>query len=166
MSTDMYGVRVLGVDPGALRARLRIFVVYYLTHEQTHASLPDGDDLGFFFKMLWDAAYNHPELEPYDVLMVTMDQFLDDDWVDANSQRYVRQVTRVAARNHPVTGDHWAGLEDFYYEDDGQWQDEDRLVQADYDVEVTDTRWLAALFPGHSWGTPVYSTSPSPPPSC
>ncbi|MEV6153843.1 hypothetical protein AB0L53_26205 [Nonomuraea sp. NPDC052129] len=74
--------------------------------------MPDGD-LDFFFKMLWDAAYNHREMEPYDVLTVTMDEFLD----------------------------------------------EDHLVQADYDVEVTDPRWLAALVPGHSRGTPVYSSA-------
>ncbi|WP_433511661.1 hypothetical protein ACQP2T_49005 [Nonomuraea sp. CA-143628] len=104
MSTDLYGVRVLDCDPGALRARLRIFVVYYLTHDKDHAPLPDGD-LDFFFKMLWDAAYNHREMEPYDVLTVTMDEFLDENWVAANSKRYIRRVERVAARNYPVTDD-------------------------------------------------------------
>ncbi|MEU7739443.1 hypothetical protein [Nonomuraea sp. NPDC049158] len=127
-----------------------------MTHDKDHAGLPDGDP-GFFFKMLWDAAYNHREMEPYDVLMVTMDEFLDENWVAANSKRYIRQVERVATRNYPVTDDGWADLNDFYYERDGQWQDENLLVQADYDIEVTDPRWLAALVPGHSWGTPVYS---------
>jgi tetratricopeptide (TPR) repeat protein len=157
MSTDLYGVRVLDVAPGELRARFRVFVVYYDVHDRSHAPLPDGD-VGFFFRVLWEAAHDRPIAQWHALQAVTLDDFLDVEWGEANSHLYVRRVDRVAARNHPVEDGAWEDLHDFYYERDGAWANEDRLVQADYDVRVTDPRWLESLTPGDSWGTTVYVT--------
>lgn len=54
MSTDMYGVRVLEVDPDQLRVRLKVFVVYYETGSRTYIPLPD-DEPGIFLQFLWDS---------------------------------------------------------------------------------------------------------------
>ncbi|GGV34893.1 hypothetical protein GCM10010182_68550 [Actinomadura cremea] len=155
MSTDLYGARVLDVAPGEARARFRIFVVYYDVAYQDHAPLPD-DDVGFFFRLLWEAAHDRPITRWHALQAVPLDDFLEPEWVDANAHRYVTRVERVASRNHPVGDDDWDGLQDFYYERDGGWTGEDRLVQADYDVHVTDPLWLDSLEAGYSWGTTNY----------
>ncbi|MGW5696477.1 hypothetical protein ACWEWX_37965 [Streptomyces asiaticus] len=55
MSTDMYGVRVLAVDPDELRARLKVFVVYYDVGSRTHIPLPN-EEPNTFLHFLWEAA--------------------------------------------------------------------------------------------------------------
>ncbi|QFG19866.1 hypothetical protein [Actinomadura sp. WMMB 499] len=157
MSTDLYGARVLDVAPGAARARFRIFVVYYDVACRDHAPLPDGD-VGFFFRLLWEAAHDRPITEWHALQAVPLDDFLEPEWVNANAHRYVTRVERVAVRNHPVGDDAWDGLHDFHYEHDGGWAGEELLVQADYDVHVTDPRWLDSLEAGYSWGTTSYVT--------
>jgi hypothetical protein len=154
MSTDLYGVRVLDVAPDELRARFRIFVVYYDTHDRSHAPLPD--DPSFFFQLLWEAARDQPVASVRSLRMVDVEQICDPEWVAANSHRFVRRIERVAVRNYPVADDGWAGLYDFYYNRDGGWRDEDLLVQADFDIEVTDSDWLEPLTPGVSWATTAY----------
>jgi len=155
MSTDLYGIRVLDVVPGESRARFRVFVVYYDTEDRSHAPLPD--DPSFFFRALWEAAQDRPATSSPSMRAIDLDEAGDPWWIAANSHRYVRRTTRIAARNHPVADDGWARLHDFYYERDGRWRDEDLLVQADYDVEVTDPRWLEPLSPGYSWATASYA---------
>ncbi len=154
MSTNLYGIRVLDVAPDELRARLRIFVVYYDTHDRSNAPLPD--DPSFFLQILWEAARNQPSTSRHPLRMVGTDEICDPEWVAANSHRYVRRIQRVALRNHPMADDGWVRLRDFYYERDGKWHHEDLLVQADYDVKVTDPRWLESLSPGDRWATPSY----------
>lgn len=154
MSTDLYDVRVLDVAPDELRARLRVFVVYYDTHDRSHAPIPD--DPSFFFQILWEAARNQPITSLHPLRMVGTDEIRDPEWVAAHSHRYVRRIQQVALRNHPVADDGWARLHDFYHERNGKWRDEDLLVQADYDVKVTDPRWLESLSPGDSWATTSY----------
>ncbi|WP_203858596.1 WD40 repeat domain-containing protein [Plantactinospora mayteni] len=153
MSTDLYGVRVLSVDPEELRIRFKVFVVYYDTAYRSHESAPD--DVGFFFHLLWQQAIEQPEDSRAASLarLVDMDHALDFEWVDANARRFVSRVERVAAANHPPTEEQWERLHDFYYEDDGGWKDEDLLVQFEYDVWVTDQRWLEPLRAGDAWGT-------------
>ncbi|GAA3753862.1 hypothetical protein GCM10022225_43270 [Plantactinospora mayteni] len=154
MSTDLYGLRVLDVAPDELRVSFRVFVVYYDTGGKTHAPIPD--DPSFFLHELWGAQRFEPVTTPHPLRMVSVKQILDEDWSAANAHRYVRRVDRVATRNHPVADDDWAHLHDFYYERAGGWSDEDLLVQADFDVWVTDPRWLETLTPGRSWATTSY----------
>ncbi|MFC4911868.1 WD40 repeat domain-containing protein [Actinomadura gamaensis] len=153
MSTDLYGVRVLDVRPDEARVRFRVFVVYYDTGSRTHAPL--SDDPSLFFQFLWEAA-RHADggTAPNALRDVTTEQRLDRNWVETYAHRYVRRVVRVAARNDPVSD--WSGLMDFYYDRGGRWADEERLVQGDFDVEVTDARLLDPLVPGLAWGSAAY----------
>ena len=61
MSTDIYGVRVLDVDPKELRVRFKVFAVYYDTGSQSCPPVPD--DPGFFFFLLWEAARPHASMD-------------------------------------------------------------------------------------------------------
>lgn len=157
MSTDLFGVRVLDLDHERRRVRFRVFAVYYEPSWGTDDLLPN--DPSFFFRVLWEGAddirghVNGPLAD-----LVGVDQFLDEAWVDRHTHLFVAGVERVATRNHPLDDDAWDRLAMFYYERDGGWQDEDLLAQGDYDVEVTDLRWLAPLRLGQSWGTTSYES--------
>ncbi|MFG2089157.1 MULTISPECIES: WD40 repeat domain-containing protein [unclassified Spirillospora] len=146
MSTDIYGVRVLAVHPDELRISFRIFVVYYDTHSQTYG--PEPDDPTFFFSLLWERGPLHDRID--------VATSLDGEWIDANTRRFVSGVERLATRNHPPSPEQWKELCDFYYEHGGYWQDEDLLVQFDYDVYVTDRRWIESFSEGDAWGTTAF----------
>ncbi|MDA2813233.1 tetratricopeptide repeat protein [Nocardiopsis sp. RSe5-2] len=156
MSTDLFGVRVLDLDPERRRVRFRVFVTYYEPSWGTGDLLPDHPT--FFCRLLWEAAerFTPHRFGPM-TDVVTIDEFLDEWWVECNTHRFVVGVERVAERNHPVDDDDFDRLAMFYYERDGGWQDEERLAQADYDVHVTDARWIESLRIGQSWGTTSYS---------
>lgn len=156
MSTDMYGARVISVDPGELRVRFKVFVVYYDPGSRTYPPVPD--DPSFFFYLLWEGASGYQgdfRKGPLGTL-VDVDTALDFAWVDANARRFVSRVERVATRNHPPTAEQWKQLYDFYYERGGAWKDEDLLVQFEYDVWVTDQRWLEPFREGNAWGTTTF----------
>lgn len=154
MSTDLYGVRVLSVDPGELRVDFRVFVVYYDTAYRHHMPPPDAP--GFFFFLLWEAPRLAPLKEGPQDGMPDIDSMLDFGWTERNAHRYVSRVERTADRNHPPTEEQWERLHDFYYERDGGWKDEDLLVSFDYRVHVTDRRWLEPLRAGDAWGTTMF----------
>jgi len=142
MATDLYGIRVLDLVPDERRVRFRVFVVYYDTEDRTHAPLPH--DPSFFLRLLSESGLNLGEI-------------FDEDWVGANAYRFVRHVEQVASRNHPVV--EWTRLHDFYYVRDGRWPEEDLLVQADYDVDVTESWCLGSLTVGRSWATAAYEST-------
>ncbi|MFJ2203286.1 tetratricopeptide repeat protein [Streptomyces violaceusniger] len=156
MSTDLFGVRVLDLDHERRRVRFRVFVVYYEPSWGTGELLPD--DPSFFFRVLWEAAENFTP-HRYGPLtdVVTLDEFLDEGWVESNTHRFVAGVERVAVRNHPVSDEDFERLATFYYEREGGWPNEEQLAQGDYDVHVTDARWLESLRVGQSWGTTNYA---------
>ena len=146
MSTDLYGVRILDVDPEDARFRVRVFVVYYDTHHKFHQPVPD--DRSFFVRVLCDK----------DALG---DDISDDDkysegYINRCAFRYIERFAELERRNFPLPT--YEGMSDFYYERSGAWQDEEMLVQADYDVWVTDPAYLEALSVGDSWGTTSYQT--------
>ncbi|MGK5552231.1 WD40 repeat domain-containing protein [Actinomadura kijaniata] len=152
MSTDLFGVRVLGVDPDRREVRFRVFVVHYDTGVRSHIDLP-GRERAFFLGLLWESGrWGHPIGEA----TIGVDQILDDDWCGANARWFVADVERTAVRNDPPDAEGWESLHDFYYERDGRWADEERLVQADYTVRVTHERWIEHLREGDAWGTTKY----------
>ncbi|SOD61067.1 hypothetical protein SAMN06297387_102483 [Streptomyces zhaozhouensis] len=159
MSTDLFGVRVLDLDRERRRVRFRVFVVYYEPSWGTGELLPE--DPSFFFRVLWEAAEDFGQ-HRFGVLtdLVPLDDFLDG----ADHRCFVERYERVAVRNHPVSDEDFERLAMFYYERDGGWQDEESLAQGDYDVYVTDARWLESLRIGQSWGTTSYADPPSGPP--
>jgi tetratricopeptide (TPR) repeat protein len=165
MSTDLYGVRVLDVDRARRRVRLRVFVVHYEPSWGTNELLPE--DPSFFFRVLWEGARGTGSMDGTDgplADLVRLDDYLDEAWVDRHTHRFVSGVERVAARNHPLDDEAWDSLATYYYERDGGWQDEHLLAQGDYEVQVTDPRWLAGLCPGQSWGTGAHASRSGPAP--
>lgn len=148
MSTDLYGVRVLEVDPEQLRLRLRVLVVYYDTSYEYHQPIPE--DRSFFVRVLCDKDALGEDISD--------DDRFDEAYVNANAFRYVDRFVELERRNLPVES--YAGYADFYYyyERGGAWKDEDALVQADYDLFVTRAEYLAPFSAGQSWGTTAYPT--------
>lgn len=154
MSTDLYGIRVLETDPAERRVRLNVFVVYYDTAYERHEPIPE--DHSFFLRVLWDRGDTRfggggPIGDVIDV-----DQILDEHWVDTHTWRFIDSVELLQTRNFPL--DSYTGMSDFYYERDGRWQDEDKLVQAEFDVYVSDERYIEHLYEGMSWGSTAYQT--------
>lgn len=165
--TDLYGVRVLAVDPPRRRIRLRSTVVYY--DSGSHAPLTD--DASFFLRVLGESADGAPLGDA-----VTRDQRLDEDWVDANTRWFVESVERVATRHFPLTDEEVDELLDdedrlgFPWEEGlrfdemtpeaaaGLVHSEETNVGADYDVVVTDPRWIEHLTAGDWWRTAAYPT--------
>lgn len=152
MSTDIFGARVLGVDPDRREVNFRVFVVYYETSGRIYLP-PPGRDRGFFLGLLWESGrWDHPIGEA----TISVDQILDDDWRAENARWFVEDVECTARRNDPPSAETWEKLHDFYYERAGRWSDEALLVQADYTVRVTHERWMEHLAAGDAWGTTHY----------
>ncbi|MEU8150947.1 hypothetical protein [Nonomuraea sp. NPDC048901] len=151
MSTDLYGIRVMALEPGQRRVRLRVFVTYYDADEYDQALL-DGDT-SFFLRVLWDEVEDAGPLGE----QVSLDEILDDDWVDGNTWRFIERYEAVMSKNVSFTKTDIANLPTRRY--DLHWfTDEELLVQTDYDVWVTDPRWLAHLSLGQHWTTTSYPT--------
>lgn len=146
MSTDLYGVRVLEVEPDASRMRLRVFVVYYDTQYKYHQPIPDNRS--FFVRILCDRDALGDDIDG--------DSQFDEDYIDSNAFRFVERVEELERRNFPVES--YDTLADFYYERGGGWENEEQLVQADYDLFVTRPEYLAPFAVGDSWGTTSYQT--------
>ncbi len=146
MSTDLYRVRVLDLDPTQNKVTFRVFLVYY-----DWSGVPT--DPSFFFRILWDEADARfggggPLGEEVDVR-----HYLDEAWVNANTYRFVERVTRLSLRNDPLP----PGKSPPTFVYDG-YSNEDALTQGDYEVIVTDPRWLAHLKVGQTWQTTSYET--------
>ncbi|MFH8572440.1 WD40 repeat domain-containing protein [Streptomyces sp. NPDC017993] len=159
MSTDMYGVRVLEVDPDRLRVRFQVLVVYYDTGSRTHIPLP-GEEPGVFLHFLWESAAGYLSGDderqgPLGRVLSTND-ILDFEWVDTNARRFISEVRRTNTLNDPPTEEQWEVLHDFYYERGGTWQDEDLLIQGEYEIRVTDRKWLEHLSTGQAWGSAAF----------
>jgi hypothetical protein len=151
MSTDLYRIRVLKLEPSARKVTFRVFLVYY-----DWEGVPT--DASFFFRILRDEADNRlgeggPLLDE-----VSEEQYLDEQWVDANTQRFVERVTRLSAKNLKFAEDKKPPT--FVYD---SFEDEDSLTQGDYEVIVTDARWLQHLHKDQTWQTASYDTQASMP---
>ncbi|RKT88445.1 WD domain-containing protein, G-beta repeat-containing protein [Saccharopolyspora antimicrobica] len=143
-----YEARVLDLAPDRWWVTLRVFVIDYDAERRWHAELPD--DTGFFLSLLWEGADGGGPLGG----AVAWQEFADDGWLALNARWFVHEVERLAVRNHPLSDEDWehiSSCQEQTGELDGSGPDEDRLVQADYKVRVTDPRWLEHLAPGLSW---------------
>lgn len=155
MSTDLYGIRILKKEESQKRIRIRVFVVYYDVAYKSHQPLPE--DHSFFFRILWDSPGSYGNREHVLSELVSTDHYLDEAWVDRHTWRFIDRVERLETRNFPVKN--FKKYSDFYYERNGSWKDEQKLVQADYDVYVSDEAYLLHLEEGVSWGTTSYETT-------
>lgn len=159
MSTDLYGIRVLALDRANRRVRLRVFVVYETRPDAfDHTPLPS--DLSFFLRALggvpqWKYRWLRA---PIDAAIPEGKRY-DEPWVDANAWRYIERFERVSTRNEPLLDPPDEGVTMFHYEREGCWEQESRMMQADFDVWVTRPAFLAHLELGMSWGTTAYGTA-------
>ena len=148
MSTALYGIRVLKKEPDQKKLTLKVIVVYYDVTYKSHEPVPM--DKSLFLRILWDDGRY-----AYTGTQISMDEILDEDWVNANAYRYIDHVKQLSTRNYPLSD--YTGYHDFYY-GDGPWEDEEKLVQADYEVYVHDARLFEHLEEGQSWSTTSYET--------
>ncbi|MET8335525.1 WD40 repeat domain-containing protein [Streptosporangium canum] len=150
--TDLYDIRVLALDVSRRYVQLRAIVVYYDT-DPPYADPPD--DPSFFFRLLTDTARQGTPLGD----LITREEIHDEDWADANTRWFVERVERVATRNHPFTDeDHERMCELSGRTRKGGLHREDLHMSADYDVVVTDPRWIEHLQLGDYWSTASYPT--------
>lgn len=120
------------------------------THAKTYPPLPD--ESGFFLHVLWEQGrWEHPLGEA-----ITVDQIPNEEWANIHSRWFIEKAERTSTTNYPPQDEDFERLYDFYYERLGGWNDEELLVQAEYDVQVTDPRWLEQLSVGDAWGTATY----------
>lgn len=154
MSTDLYGIRILNVVPEEARVELRVFVVYYDVAYKYHQPLPV--DHSFFLRILWDKGRSDLGVHYPIGDEISLDQFLDEQWIDRNTFRFIHEVKEISRKNDPLKS--FKEYRDFYYEHNGGWIDEELLVQADYSITVTDSRYIEHLSKGMSWGTTAYQT--------
>ncbi|MEV6400609.1 hypothetical protein AB0M39_38515 [Streptomyces sp. NPDC051907] len=143
-----YGVHVLEVQAEQRRARLRILLETAdgdasdgesdgesggESGEDTGAECPDRaaglpDDPSFFFDLLWESADARRGSPLTDV--VTPQEIRDPAWAQAHAHRFVERVVR---RGTPERAGRGAAR---------------GTVHVDYDLWVTDARWLNSLTPG------------------
>lgn len=154
MSTDLYGIRVVDTKPEENKVVIKVFVVYYDVAYKNHQPLPK--DPSFFFRILWDEGDTRFGKGGTIGNEVSVDQICDEPWVDNNTFRFIKNVKQLRTTNFPLTD--YTGYADFYYERNGSWENEDKLVQATYEIEVTDTKYFDHLSSGMSWGTTAYQT--------
>jgi len=170
MSSDLFELRVIDLDPEGRRVRLRVYVVYYdITVVDGHVTetwaQPLPRDASFFFRVLWGAYWDNHGVEGRTPIgdAVVKTQIHDNEWVNANTARFVERVDELTRRNDPPDEGDWLRMHRHYYQGDpdGDRDDELHRVQADYDLWVTDERWLEHLDPDESWGTAYYPTHAS-----
>lgn len=145
MSTDTYGIRVLGKEGATVT--LKVFLVYYDWN-----TIPDTED--FFLSVLWDQADTRFDKGGPLGDTITVKQICSDDFRLEHAQEYIASVEVIGSKNYPIKDK--TDLETFYYEREGRWKDEDKLAQVDFKITVTDPKWIAHLEPGMSWGTTAY----------
>jgi hypothetical protein len=152
MSTDLYRIRVLDLDPAQRKVTFRVFLVYY-----DWSGVPT--DPSFFFRILWDEADTRFGAGGPLGDEVSVREFCSEEFVDANTHRFVERVTKLSRKNDPLPPGETRPT--FVY---GGFTDEDILTQGDYEVIVTDVKWMQHLKVGQTWQTTSYETRAVMPP--
>lgn len=146
--TDLYRIRVLALEKPARRVTLRVFSVCY---DASYVRPGIPTDASLFMRILSsDAGLGRGEPLRQEV---SDDHFFDEAWIDANTQRFIQRVTRTRLQNDPPAKDKQPPT----YVDE-RFKDEDILTQADFEVVVTDPRWIEHLTVGMTWQTSASAT--------
>ncbi|MEV0650725.1 pentapeptide repeat-containing protein [Phytomonospora sp. NPDC050363] len=160
--TELYALRVMDLAPHRREVRLRVFTLLY-DHDY-YDPLPE--DPSFFLRALYDPA---PSRAGEGLLAdhITQDQILDEEWIDAETWRFVESAKLRTSRNDPLAPAVLANLPYGFPcpQGEGCFAHEDMMVQGDFDVRVTDARWLAHLTLGQCWETTSYDTEARPRPA-
>lgn len=147
MSTDLFGLRVLDVDPTARRLTLRVLVVTLDVAHRRHRRPPL--DPSFYLQVLGELGVLD---ESWDE-----DALCDEDRIRSEAWRSVAAVEVLRVANHPLqTEADWAERADFHHLRGGRWADEARLPQQDVVVTLRVGHALDGVRPGHAWATASY----------
>ncbi len=146
MSTDLYGIRVLSKEKKEVK--FQVFVVYYDIHD-----LP-SENKGFFLGVLWDQADTRFGSGGPLGDEISVNQICDEKFVLNNADKYIESVKLIETKNCPFNPKN--NYSTFYYERNGKWKDEEKLIQGIYKVNVFDEKWIQHLEIGMSWGTTFY----------
>ena len=146
--SDRYRIRVLAIDKPARRVSLRVFVVCY-DSIVVRQGIPT--DASLFLRILCTGAMSVRTESLREI--ISDDQFFDEAWIDANTHRFIERVTRTRAQNDRPAKDKQPPM--FVAE---TFMDEDILTQADFEVVVTDARWIEHLTVGMTWQTSASAT--------
>jgi hypothetical protein len=157
LGAGTYRVRVLDVDPDVRRTRIRASVCLYQFRDGTDGGLepqrPLPADATFFLCLLWEQAHTtRGTLAEH----LTADDVYTPAVINDLCVWFVDRVQQVAVRNDPPIGLRWPEMSDGNSEKEWRstfWKHEDQLTQADYDVWVTDQRWIQHMSTGQTWDT-------------
>ena len=146
--TDLYRIRVLALERPARRVTLRVFSVCY---DAAYVRPGIPTDASLFMRILCsDAGFGRGEPLRQEV---SDDQFFDEAWIDANTQRFIQRVTRTRLQNDPPAKDKQPPT--YVHE---RFKDEDILTQGDFEVVVTDAKWIEHLAIHMTWQTSACAT--------
>ena len=144
MSTNIYGARVIALEPEVRKVQIRVFLVYY---DGMPWDLPLEDS--FFFRLLADPVgfgAQSPLLKE-----ITEERYFDEKWVNRNVYRYVEQIKVLSTKNYPPPSWNMFDWSIQFDSDRKTWQREEKLVQGEVEVTVTDAKYLEGLFVGKNW---------------
>jgi hypothetical protein len=122
MSTDLYRIRVLALDPAQRKVKFRVFLVYY-----DWSGVPT--DPSFFARILWDEGDTRFGGGGPIGDEISVDNFCNEAWINANTHRFIERVTKLSRRNDPLPPGRSPPT--FVYEG---FNDEDALTQGDFEV--------------------------------
>lgn len=156
MSAELYGIRVLEIKPIENKVQIQIFVINYDVIYKSHQPIPK--DHSFFFRVLWDKGDTRFGEGGSIGREVSVDDILNPKWVDKNTFKFIKKVERLSTANYPV--EDYNIYEDIFDENETwEGENEKKLVQAIFDVWVTDKKYLDHLSAGMSWKTAAYETN-------
>jgi hypothetical protein len=105
--------------------------------------------------VLWDAGSERDGGPINDE--ITIDQICAEEWVDEHCRRFVDRVEQLVVRNDPPEQWLWPLMHHAAQFDDTAELSALRTY-GDYDLWVTDERWLRQASPGHLFDTTSYAT--------
>ena len=176
MSTDLYEVTVVELDRGRRRVRLRVLCAYVDIDVEdgrvTYAEAkPFPRDASWFVRMLHEAGFKGrdgvydaiPSVTPPGVWTtgpVPWKWPPGDSWVNSNAWRFIERVDELWVRNEVPSEADWLRMYRRYYvgDDSEAWEPEDVMPYGEYDLWVTDPRWLESLSEGSTLGVTSYLT--------
>jgi hypothetical protein len=103
------------------------------------------EKLNFVLQALWTKTRNSEEPTAISEL-ISIDEILDSDWVNANCSRFVKSVKVVEEKNYPPADD-W---------DYNETKKNNLLPVVIHEIELNDLGLISDLNEGDTWGSAAY----------